>query len=303
MFKEYRKIHRLGKEETDGIIVGKCYIQEKVDGANTSIWLEDGIIKKGSRTQDLTGKSFNGFPEYVDNHEGIKKFFDENGSKYRLYGEWLVRHTIAYKELSYKKFYLFDVYDEEKEQTIELPEVYKIAEKYGIDIVPLRAVIDNPTTEQINEWVGKSDFGDRGEGIVIKNFNFVDKFGNRNYAKIVTEKFKEDNAIAFGGNNKHSDSYWEVYVMNKYITLERVRKIVQKLEPIIEGRMDMKHIPRVMNTVYHDMITEEMWEIVNDVPVLDFKRLRNICNQKAKMIFIEILTGDVSVAHKQNQNE
>ena len=122
MFKPYRKIHRLGKEETEGILVGTCYIQEKVDGANTSIWLENGVVRCGSRSQDLWGKSFNGFPEYVSNHDGIQKFFAENGSKYRLYGEWLVRHTIAYKELAYKKFYLFDIYDEvqEKEEAIKL---------------------------------------------------------------------------------------------------------------------------------------------------------------------------------------
>ncbi len=300
MFRPYRKIHRLGKEETEGILVGKCYIQEKVDGANTSIWLEDGVIRKGSRTQDLTGKNFNGFPEYVDNHEGIQRLFKENGDSYRLYGEWLVRHTLAYNELAYKKFYLFDVWDERLEKELELPEVYELANKYEIEIVPLRAVIENPTMEQINEWVGKSDFGDRGEGVVIKNFNFVDKFGERHFAKVVTEKFKEDNAVTFGGNNKHSETYWEVYVMNKYITLERVRKIMQKLEPVINERLDMKHIPRIMGTVYHDMITEEAWEIANDIPAIDFKKLRVLCNAKTKNIYVELLTGDISVAHRQN---
>lgn len=300
MFKPYRKIHRLGKEECEGILVGTCYIQEKVDGANTSIWLEDGVIKCGSRSQDLTGKNFNGFPQYVQEHEGIKKFFAENGSKYRLYGEWLVRHTVAYNELAYKKFYLFDIYDEEKEQEIALPEVYEQAKKYGIEIVPLRAVIDNPTIEQINEWVGKSDFGDRGEGVVIKNFNFVDKFGNRHYAKVVTQSFKEDNAVAFGGNNRHSDTYWEVYVMNKYITLPRVQKIMNKIQPTIEEKLDMKHIPRIMGTVFHDMLTEEIWEIATDIPTLDFKKLKQLCNAKSKQIYVELITGDVSVAHRPN---
>lgn len=299
-FKEYRKIHRLGKEETEGILVGKCYIQEKVDGANTSIWWDGSTIRKGSRTQDVTGKAFNGFPQYVDSHPGINLFFKENGSKYRLYGEWLVRHTVAYNELAYKKFYLFDVYDEEQGKEIELPEVYEIAKKYGIDIVPLRAIIDNPTIEQINEFVGKTDFGDRGEGVVIKNFNFVDKFGLRHFAKIVTQQFKEDNAVTFGGNNKHSDTYWEVYVMNKYITLERIQKILHKLQPIIEEKLDMKHIPRVMGTVYHDMVTEEAWEIVNNIPALDFKKLKQLCNQKTKQIYVELITGDISVAHRKN---
>lgn len=36
-FKPYFKIHRLGKEETEGILIGECHVEEKIDGANTSI--------------------------------------------------------------------------------------------------------------------------------------------------------------------------------------------------------------------------------------------------------------------------
>ena len=32
-FRSYGKIHRLGKEETEGILQGFCHVQEKVDGA------------------------------------------------------------------------------------------------------------------------------------------------------------------------------------------------------------------------------------------------------------------------------
>jgi len=58
-FKEYKKIQALHKEECDGILHGTCYLQEKVDGANASIWVEDGNIHCGSRTRDLTKSLFN----------------------------------------------------------------------------------------------------------------------------------------------------------------------------------------------------------------------------------------------------
>jgi hypothetical protein len=299
MFRTYEKIHRLGKEETDGILEGVCYIQEKVDGANTQIWYANDTLHMGSRSKEIT-EGFNGFCDYVRSHVGINGFFLTHGTKYRLYGEWLVRHTIAYNELAYKKFYLFDVYDNETEQFLEIKEVYALAEKFGINIVPLRAVIENPTKEMLDEWVGKTDFGDRGEGIVIKNKDFKNKFGDRVNAKIVTESFKEDNGVVFGGNNKHSDTYWEVYVMNKYMTLERVRKITQKAEAKIDGRLDMKHIPMIMGMAYHDLIEEECWTISQDVPEINFKTLRRICDKKSKQIFVELLTGDVSVAHRSN---
>lgn len=49
-FKTYPKIHRLGKEETDGMLDALekddiIVVQEKIDGANTSIWLDkDGVV-------------------------------------------------------------------------------------------------------------------------------------------------------------------------------------------------------------------------------------------------------------------
>jgi hypothetical protein len=39
-FQRYEKIIALGKEETDGILNGDVWISEKIDGSNTSIWLE-----------------------------------------------------------------------------------------------------------------------------------------------------------------------------------------------------------------------------------------------------------------------
>jgi hypothetical protein len=61
-FRHYGKIHRLGKKETEGVLIGSVSIQEKVDGANTSIWLDDeGNIQMGSRTRTLGEGEFNVF--------------------------------------------------------------------------------------------------------------------------------------------------------------------------------------------------------------------------------------------------
>lgn len=35
----------------------------------------------------------------------------------------------------------------------------------------------------------------------------------------------------------------------------------------------------------------------------DFKVFENLCNKKSKSIFIELLTGDVSVAHFENVSD
>lgn len=311
-FKAYNKIHGIHKEECEGILEGVCHIQEKVDGANASIWLEDDEVHYGSRSRDLfkANDNFNGFGDWVKSHEGIKQFLQAHPD-HRLNGEWLVRHTIGYKELNYKKFYLFDItkemqkrneegVEETVEITLDIPFMYELAEKYEIPAVHLFGTVENPTMDQLKAFAGTSMLGEKGEGIVIKNLSFVNKFGVQQWGKFVTQEFKEDNGITFGGNNKHSESYEEMYYVNKMMTLPRVQKVLHKLESS-EGRLSEKHIPRVMGTCYHDLISEEGWVIAQELgktgKMFNFKTFKSLCDRKAKSIFLEILTGDISVAN------
>ena len=298
-FKPYPKIHRLGKDETmslsGSILDGTVYIQEKLDGANASIWMDDeGNIRCGSRTQDVTEKPFNGFPEYVMAHEGINRYLKDN-PKDRLYGEWLVRHTVGYNETSYRKFYLFDIEVTPLNMNMDIEFMYDVAKDYGIETAYFVGKFENPTPEQVQEYCGKSQYGQKWEGVVIKNPSFRNKFGDPCHAKIVTQEFKEDNGVTFGGNSKDSNTYEEMYMVNKYMTLERVRKIVQKIEAI-DGKAKLSDIPKVQSMAYHDMLTEEIWEISQKKMVIDFAKLQTLCYKKAIFIFKNILEDDISVA-------
>lgn len=286
-FRKYDKIHRFGKEEVDGILEGTCHIQEKIDGANTSAWIdENGIIQCGSRNRHLIDDDFNGFVSYVRNHPGIYEYLACNPNS-RLYGEWLVKHTLQYKETYYRKFYLFDIYD--GSCFLEPADIIYVSECYKIERVPFIGVLENPTMDQLKEFVGKSTFGDRGEGVVIKNMNFVNKFGDPCYAKLVSDSFKEKNLLAFNDNDKHSDNYNEMYFVNKYMTLGRVKKVIDKIHPEINERLDMQHIPRVCNSAYHDMLTEEIWEASKKIQSIKFNSLKNLAMKKAKQIYVHIL--------------
>jgi ATP-dependent RNA circularization protein (DNA/RNA ligase family) len=212
-FKKYPKVHRLGKEETEGILEGEVHIEEKIDGSNVSIWFADGELQVGTRNQRIT-EGFNGFVDFVRNHPTLPTLF-ERYPHIRLYGEWLVKHTIAYKETSYKQFYLFDVTsrseetdgdEEAREEFWPRMAVHQLAKDFDLKVPEYHGSLMNPTMEDIMPFVGKSSLGEEGEGVVLKNPVFRDKFGNHNYAKIVTEKFKENNGVTFGGNNKHPRS-------------------------------------------------------------------------------------------------
>lgn len=303
-FRKYEKIYRLDKEETDGILSGTVNVTEKLDGANLSIWMDGDVLHVGSRNNDLTlnGNEFNGAVAYANAHEGIKSLL----SKYpniRLYGEWLVRHTLSYNETAYKKFYLFDVFNHHEDSNSWLwqEDVQDLAKEFNIDVVPYLGSFTNPTLQELTALVEQpSVYGTKREGIVIRNPEFVNQFGDKCNAKIVSEGFMEDNGVTFGGNNKYSEAYWEQYVSNKYITLERVTKIMHKLQPEINKRLDMEHIPRIINTVYHDMIQEESWEIVQKVKKIDYDILKRICSKKIKQVYIDILNDNISVADNPN---
>lgn len=300
--KTYKKIHRLGAEENDGILIGKCYIQEKIDGANASIWWDSDTnqVHYGSRTRDLraANDNFNGFGDWMAKNPQVGAYLEKN-QLVRLNGEWLVRHSIGYHEASYKSFYLFDVDEERdgKDYRYSMEGMYELADHLKIPSAHLFASLENPTLEQIKEFAGKSVLGLKGEGVVIKNLDFISKFGDLEYAKYVTQEFKEDNAITFGGNNKHSDTYWEMYFVNAYVTMPRLEKILHKFAAMSEERLDMKHIPQIMGMMHHDIISEEAWEISKKCTApFDFKAFGRLVQRKTRQMYINYLNGDVSVA-------
>lgn len=306
-FKKYPKVHRLGKDETEGILEGEVHVEEKIDGSNVSIWFADGELQCGTRNQRIT-EGFNGFVQYVREHPTLSTLFAQY-PHLRLYGEWLVKHTIAYKETSYRQFYLFDVTsrtpetdgdEEAREEFWPRAAVHQLAKDFDLKVPEYHGSFMNPTEEDLKPFVGKSVLGEEGEGIVLKNMTFRDQFGNHNYGKIVSENFKENNGVTFGGNNKHSDTYWELYIVNKYMTLARVEKVMNKLQPMIDEKLDFQHIPRITNTAYHDMLTEEIWEIAKKVGTVDFKALKRVAMKKAVQIYKDVLTGDISVADRVN---
>lgn len=297
-FKSYPKVHRLGKEETDGILDKPFTIQEKIDGANVSIWLEKGIIKCGTRTRALPDdESFNGFTEYVKSNPLILEWLQNNPGT-RLYAEWLVRHTISYPETAYRKIYLYDIYNDVEQNFYLQPLVEIAAKSMGLEYPQIFSEDKKLTEAEIKEFVGKSLVPQAalGEGVVIKRWDFLDKWGNSCYAKVVHEKFKEANAIVFGGNNKHSDSYDEMYIVNKYCTLGRVQKIMNKLQPEKDRRLDLENIPEVSGRCLHDMITEEAWEIFQKGKTIDNRKLKGLATRKFIQIYKDILNDSISIA-------
>ena len=54
-FKKYQHVERYGTTEVENIEVGMTYVFPKIDGTNSSVWLDNkGIVQCGSRNRQLS---------------------------------------------------------------------------------------------------------------------------------------------------------------------------------------------------------------------------------------------------------
>ena len=283
-FKKYQHIEKFGSEETDGINKGMCYVFPKIDGTNAQLWMDEGL-HAGSRKRELSIDSDNaGFYEWAQKQENIIKFFSAHPNL-RLMGEWLVPHSLkTYKDDAWRKFYVFDVMN--GDDYLSYDEYKPILEKFNIEYIPLLAKIENPTHEELVELLDKNTYlieegKGVGEGIVIKNYAYKNKFGRTTWAKIVKSDFRNIKKP----NLKHgNDRIIEKEIVEKYINETLVQKEYAKIAN--ETGWSSKMIPRLLNTVYYCLIKEECWDFVKEYknPVIDFKKLNFYSNERVKEI-------------------
>ena len=186
-FVKYQHIERLNTSATEGINIGTCYIFPKIDGTNGSIWMgKDGSIEYGSRNRRISINDDNhNFAKTISLNENIQKFLNQY-PYLRLYGEWLVPHSLkTYRDDSWKTFYVFDVVkivNEEEKEYLRYEEYAELLTAYNIDFIPCIKKITNPTNEDfthclsINTYLIKDGAG-TGEGIVIKNYEYKNRYG------------------------------------------------------------------------------------------------------------------------------
>lgn len=299
-YKSYPKIHALHKEEVDNILDYEGIVQVKIDGANSVVFLEDGVVRCGSRTRMLPlDEDFRGLQTYINAHEQIKVFL-EGHPDVILYGEWLVKHSINYTQDHYNKWYLFDVLDGENYWKQEDVESLAAALEVEYPVVYGKGKF---TLEELDAFVQNEWLGHKNEGVVFKPLDYTNKFGEKPYAKRVSQDFKEQNAIVFGGNDKHSEAYWEQYVTNKYCTIATLEKNLNKIAPTLSERIDKKHTSQVAGTCVHDTWTENAWEIFKKVPKLDFKKTNNLMTRKYVQLFHDKLDNSFSVADLREETE
>lgn len=297
-FRKYMHVEKFGNEAVEGIEFGEVAVMPKIDGSNGSVWLHNDWIYAGSRNRVLTLENDNqGFYAYILDDERINGFLKKY-PQYRLFGEWLKPHSLkTYRDDAWGKFYIFDVSIDKDDDDVEyIPyERYQpLLEEFGLDYIPPIAIIKNGTYEQFIHQLNNNVFlikdgAGVGEGITIKNYDFYNKFGRQIWAKIVTSEFKEKHHKEMGAPEVNGKVMAEERIVEKYVTEALIKKVYFKIINN-EGHWRSQYIPRLLSSVYHDVITEELWDALKKLKIteINFKTLQHLTNQKIKQVLPEV---------------
>lgn len=305
-FRKYMHLERYGTTEVNGIELGpEVYIFPKIDGTNASVWFNGEEVQAGSRNRHLTetGKLDNaGFLGWVQENEAIKSMTAAHPD-YIFYGEWLVPHSFKqYRADAWRDFYVFDVYDRATDNYIHYQDYQKIVEEFNVNYLAPLDVVKNPDYERLlkhlerNRYLVSDDSDKPGEGIVIKNYGYANKYGRTVWAKMVTSSFKEQNAKTFGhGVAAEAKDMVEQTIADQYVTQELCDKVHAKIVNE-DGEFSNRDIPRYLNTVYYDLIREESWAFIkgNKNPTINYKTLHTLVLLKAKEFRPEVFGHTIS---------
>lgn len=298
-FKKYQHLERFGNDEVEGIELGKLYIFPKLDGTNAQVWLDDeGDIKAGSRNRELTLEKDNaGFYKFVLENENIKRYLEKHPT-HRLYGEFLVPHSLkTYREDAWRRFYIFDVCLDKEDGSVEyIPyDIYKpLVEEFGLDYIPPIVTMTNGSYEYFIRTLDNNTFMIQdgkgvGEGIVIKNYDYYNKYKRQIWAKIVTNEFKEIHKREMGVNNIKTEKVIEQEIVDNYCTEAFIEKEYSKILNET-GEWDNRKIPMLLGRVFSELVKEETWNIIKKYknPTINYKTLNALVINKIKTVKSDI---------------
>lgn len=308
-FSKYVHVERYGRDEVAGILDGVVYVQPKIDGTNASVWCDHktGELCAGSRNRQIWPDKDNaGFAAYVLNSDDyvaqILRDYCSSNPGLIVYGEWLGDPTNGSKMLGSlrkylsKGFFAFDVREmpPNAETGRNLGYVHPrdvrysdLAQLLGSHFVP-STVLDHPTIEQVTDLAEDNNFNLPadvvGEGVVIKNYDYRDAWGNMQMAKIVLDEWRERQR-----KNRQMTQPQGVETMfcDEVVTsafLDKCRsKVADKFGTDFDTK-DKRHMGMFMSLIVTDAITEDTYDFVkrNRFPTIDFNELKGIIQKRGR---------------------
>jgi len=182
-------------------------------------------------------------------------------------------------------------------------------DRLEIPVVPLlfKGKISEIDITRLENFIGKSAYYDGTmEGIVMKNYMRKSVFGRQLFAKIVTQAFKENNMVAFGGGIKSTQDDTTKFIEGFY-TEARIRKAVYRLKDEQGLKLERGLMHYLPKAVIEDIFKEEGWTVIKEFNSIRFdivkKNAPKLCLQELdKIIKEEFLVQHAKAVEGVNTN-
>ena len=127
---------------------------------------------------------------------------------------------------------------------------------------------------------------DCAEGIVIKNYDFVNQFGNIVWGKLVLDEFKDKKKnkrqkLPMDINNETESRIIEEFITDAFILKEVSKLLLQK-----DSKWQDAFFGEFLGRAWYEFVREESFNIIkkHKMPTINFKVLNKLFNEKCKQI-------------------
>lgn len=291
---KFGKIEHISQPE-----VGTWYASEKLDGANAGIlWSpQDEVVILHSRRNPValieigsdrvhTFNEFRGFVSFFtkaaeENFDSYADFVDSQPFGWRrVFGEWLVPHTVRYPAEAYNKFYVFPA------QSLNLPGVIFLLEEKVEDPDNEKLLkLYEKLKEQIKELYGDNAY--EPEGLVIRRKNSFDRL------KWVASRFREKAAKAWGANKKAIEN--PEALMASILPGRSLVKVWERVEDQVGLIPSKKELPMLLGFTLQEFAEEWFWRAAKKAgwPTISTAKLKRELHDYAREAFLtRIETGE-----------
>ncbi len=159
------------------------------------------------------------------------------------------------------------------------------------------AQIDNPTFEQLTELVKRNHYlmieENVGEGIVIKNYDYRNRFGEIVWAKLINDNFDNrsgSNKAKVSATNLNQNIEQEIAqrYCNEFLVNKEYSKIIND-DPGVEKKI---LIPRLIENVFHSLFEDDLYDACkyHKLPTINFSLLKKECVKTIREIMPNLFT-------------
>lgn len=296
-YKSFIHVERLDETKIDvaNFLNGTVYCFSKLDGTNAVVWADtEGNIHCGSRKREISldhdNADFMLFMTTDKSTEKLRNFLIENPNLI-VYGEWLNgwdgrKQAGTIKQYLDPGFWIIGVFDIDAGNYLYY-DIYAMLLDGVYDKIDRPIVIfTNPTKNDIVNLLSDNHFNlptdTSGEGVVCWNYDFRDKWGHFQVAKIVAQEYLEHKGTSQKMRTPQVREGLEHDIAVAFISSADCEKCKQKImvaNNLEEWENTGKYIGMFLNMLFTDLIVEEMLSIIRrfKTPVIDFAVLKNEC--------------------------